>query len=138
MANQPTAIVVAIAKDDRERKMNPNETSRIHKSMRGKGSDNGKKPMASAVVEKTPPTKKPVFGKGKDEDRIKLSIWLALSLSGDCFENEKKKSTLRKTDTPIVSSEVWEYTIGFHNDILNPPQARANLWPTTPARPLGT
>jgi hypothetical protein len=26
---------------------------------------------------------------------MKLPIWLALSLSGDCSENEKKKSMLR-------------------------------------------
>lgn len=92
--------------------MNPIETPRIHKSMGGKGrsesenstnipatfaqsSDKGKKPMASAAVEKAPPAKKPVFGEGEDEDRIKLPIWLALSLSGDCSENEKKKSMLR-------------------------------------------
>jgi len=30
-----------------------------------------------------------------NENWIKLPIWLALSLSGDCSENEKKKSMLR-------------------------------------------
>ncbi|KAI5658256.1 hypothetical protein M9H77_27049 [Catharanthus roseus] len=113
--------LVGVAEGDQERQMNLIETPQIHKSMAGKGSDKGKKPMASAAVEKAPPAKKPVFGEGEDEDRIKLLIWLVLSLSRDCFKNEKKKSMLR----------------GFHNDILNSPQARENLWPTTPARPLG-
>lgn len=32
-------------------------------------SDKGKKPMASAAVEKAPPAKKPVFGEGEDEPK---------------------------------------------------------------------